>query len=138
MKQINWLGAIVALIVSQGLGMLWYGMLFGELWKNAVKVDMSASVPVTMTAGAVDNLVVIAGLAWLVPKLGWESWVGGAKVGLAAALLFAVPAAILDPIYAGAPLELLAVEGGYILIYMVIAGALIGGLRLGKRVEATA
>jgi hypothetical protein len=133
MKQINWLGAIVALIVSQGLGMVWYSMLFGELWQNSVKVYTGGSVPVTMTAGAVDNLVVIAGLAWLVPKLGWDSWTGGAKAGLAAALLFAVPAAILDPIYAGAPLSLLAVEGGYILIYMVIAGALIGGLRFGNK-----
>ncbi len=130
MKQINWLGAVVALVVSQGMGMLWYGTLFQQLWMDSVKVNTAANVPITMTAGVVDNIVVIAGLAWLVPKLGWESWSGGAKAGLAAAVLFAVPAAILDPIYAGAPFRLMLVEGGYIAIYMVIAGALIGGLRL--------
>ena len=136
MKSINWLGLVAALVISQGLGMLWYGQLFGELWKAAVKVDTTASVPISMTAGAVDNLVVLVGLAWLIPKLGWESWSGGARAGLAAAVFFAAPAAILDPIYAGAPASLMAVEGGYLAIYMIVGGALIGGLRLGKKAAA--
>jgi hypothetical protein len=136
MNRINWLGAIVGLAVSQGLGMLWYGMLFQKLWMDAVKINTAASVPITMTEGVVDNIVVIAGLAWLIPKLGWESWSGGAKAGLAAAVLFAVPAAILDPIYAGAPFSLMLVEGGYIGIYMVLAGALIGGLKLPAKAAA--
>ncbi|HET9159938.1 MAG TPA: DUF1761 domain-containing protein [Caulobacteraceae bacterium] len=138
MKQINWLGLVVALVISQGLGVLWYGQLFGELWKAAVKVNMDASVPISMTAGAVDNLVVLVGLAWLIPTLDWQGWAGGAKAGLAAALFFAVPAAILDPIYAGAPASLMAVEGGYLLIYMVIGGAVIGGLRLPSKAAAAA
>ena len=41
MKGLNWLGVVVALVVGEGLGMLWYGMLFKDRWIALASPDMS-------------------------------------------------------------------------------------------------
>jgi len=140
MKQINWLGVVLGFVVSELIGMAWYGMLFAEKWVAAVHPDMDpkADQVMPMIAGALDVLVMVVALGWLIARLNWNSLAGGAKAGLIAAIGFTAPGVILDPIYAGRTLELMAIEAGYVTVLLVISGALIGAVRMPAKKMAAA
>src|SRR5436189_6230256 len=99
MKQLTWWGGVLGLVISEVIGMLWYGTLFAEKWVAQVhpNMDPKADQVLPMIIGAVDVLVMIVALAWLISRLGWNSLAGGAKAGLIAAVGFTIPGVILDP-----------------------------------------
>ena len=140
MKSINWLGVVLSLVISEVIGMAWYGALFAEKWVAEVhpNLDPKANDVMPMIAGAVDVLVMIVALGWLISRLGWNSLAGGAKAGLIAAIGLTAPGVILDPIYAGRSLELMAIEAGYVTVLLVISGALIGAVRMPAKKMAAA
>ena len=131
MKGLNWLGVIVALIVGEGLGMLWYGMLFKDRWIAAAKPDMSdPNNMMPMVLGAVVSLVTIIGLAWLVKRLNQDSFGGGLRVGVVTGVAFGMTSVLLDPIYAGRGPELMMIEAGFILAFFVLSGVIVGGVKM--------
>lgn len=140
MKGVNWLGLVLALVAAEALGFLWYGLVFEEKWMALSGVTAPADDAMTMQMlwGVVNSLVFVAGLAVAIPRLGKETWAGGAIVGLAAALFFAAPVVAMDVIYAGDPLELGYIKGAYLVIAFAIAGALIGGVRLPRKAAVAA
>lgn len=134
MKNINWVGVIVALIVSQAIGMAWYGFLFSDAWMAAsgmVAAEMEEN-SMTYVWGALQNLVVIVGLAWLVVKTGKSDWMGGAKMGLFACVFFALATYSLRFIYGNDNTALIPIDSGYMLLQYVLSGAIVAGLKLGK------
>jgi hypothetical protein len=133
MKGINWLGVIVALIAGQAIGFLWYGMVFTETWmqlKGVTEADAAATQTTSMAYGAVNQLVVAVGLGWAVAALGRQSWMGGAQVGLFAAIFFAATTLAQNFIYGMENTGLIPIEGGYLLVSYLVMGAIVGGLRL--------
>jgi hypothetical protein len=36
LKGVNWIAVVVAVVLLEGLGMLWYGPLFGKAWMAAM------------------------------------------------------------------------------------------------------
>ena len=137
MKGVNWLGLVLALIASQAIGFVWYGLVFETRWLALSGVDpATANATASMIWGTVDALVVVVGLALAIPALGKTTLMGGATVGLAAAVFFAIPTLAFDVVYGAEPIELLAIEAGYLLVYYMVAGALIGGVTLRRTVTA--
>jgi hypothetical protein len=141
MKSINWVGVILGLIVAQAVGMLWYGFLFMERW---VELELGGTAPSeaeAMTAlwqGALLNLLQAAGLAWLINRAGANSYGQGALIGLVVSVFFASAVVVQNWIYAGIPLELVAINASYQIVWLTLAGALIGGVRLKKKAPAAA
>jgi hypothetical protein len=139
MRQLNWLGVVLGLVVAEVIGYFWYGSLFKDAWIAAAQANVGqADTTTPMIIGAIDVLVMMVGIGWLVSRLGWNTLAGGAKAGLIAAVAFIIPGVLMDPIYAGRSSQLMLIEGGYVAIACVIAGALIGAVRLPARKVAAA
>jgi hypothetical protein len=130
MKQVNWLGLVVSLVVGQVIGFLWYGTLFAQAWMKATGVTEAAGQEWKMGLGILNMVVVLLGLDWLIRRVGTTGFVGGAKTALTACVLFALTVLSLNYIYANGAPALLWIDGGYQLLTYAIGGALLGGLRL--------
>jgi hypothetical protein len=133
MKSVNWLGVVVALIAGQVIGMLWYGMIFTQKWMELTGVTEAQAQTAPkwlMGLGVVNMVVVLLGLDWLIRKTGSLGWVAGAKLALAVCVLFDLTVVSLGYLYKLEPPALFVLDAGYQLLTYVVAGALIGGLRL--------
>ena len=132
MKQVNWLGLVVSLIVGQVIGFCWYGFLFTQAWMKATGVTEAdaAGQEWKIGLGVVNMLVVLIGLDWLIRRTGATGFVGGAKAALAACVFFALTVVTLNYIYANGATALLWIDGGYQLVTYAVAGALLGGLKM--------
>ena len=77
-KNINWIAVIIAVVLLEVLGFLWYGPVLGEAWSVAYRdsigrdPDMSNLV-VTQSLGVVNTLILVFGLAWLFGRMGCAS-----------------------------------------------------------------
>jgi hypothetical protein len=134
MKGINWVGVIVALIVGQVIGFLWYGMIFEEQWmalQGVTAADVEAGP--SMALGVVNQLVVAIGLGWLVSKLGTATLAGGATTGLLAGFFFAATTCAQNFIYGGADPGLIPIDIGYLLVAYTAMGATVGAVKLGAK-----
>ena len=139
MKNINWIGVIAAVVASQIIGMVWYAYLFSAQWTALMGMgadSMEGAGNMTYLYGALQNLVVAVGQAWLVVKTGQSGWMGGAKLGLFACVFFALATYALRFIYGNDNPGLIPIDGGYMLIQYVVSGALVAGLKLGKGAAA--
>jgi len=136
MKSINWVGVIAAVVASQAIGFVWYGMVFQEPWMAMSGIQPSASEGgMAMAWGAVQNLVIAVGLSWLVAGMGKSGWVQGALTGLIACILFGLATMALRFIYGDDNPGLIPIDGGYMLIQYLVSGALVGGLKLGRSAD---
>lgn len=132
MKQVNWLGLVVALIAGQVIGIVWYGNVFSAAWMEAQRLTEADFVGQDwkMGLGVLNMIVILLGLDWLIRRLGGIGYVAGAKVALAACVCFALTVAALNYIYAAGSLSLMLIDGGYQVLTYVVGGALLGGLKL--------
>ena len=132
MKTINWLGLVAALVVGQIIGIAWYGVLLSDAWMKAMGMTEAQFVGTEwrMSLGFINMVVILIGLDWLIGRLDARSWIGGAKVALAACAFFALTVVALDYIYAAGVPALLWIDGGYQVLSYGIGGALLGGLKL--------
>lgn len=134
MKGINWIGVVVALVVGQALGYVWYGVVFSDAWMAASGIpaaemdDNSA----TYAWGALQNLVVVVGLAWLAAQLGKSDWMSGAVMGALVCVFFALATYSLRFIYGNDSPALIPIDAGFMLVQYVLSGAIVAGLKLGK------
>jgi hypothetical protein len=142
LKGVNWISVIIAFVLLEVIGYLWYGMIFSKAWvaeMNAIglKPDMSASAQTTSLAiGAVLILVQVLGLSWLSRKLGATTLAAGASGALAAYVFFALPTQGMEYAYMGFTPTLMAINCGQLLVSYLVAGAVLGGVRVGKAAEA--
>jgi hypothetical protein len=134
LKNVNWIGVIVAAIVMYVIGWLWYGMLFKAQYDAAMPTE-TAMATTTYVYGFINTLVVAIGLGVVAPRLG-DGWAGGAKTGLIVAIFFAITTLMMGYIYGNMPKNLLWMDVGYLLVMYVVGGAIVGGLSLGRRVAA--
>lgn len=138
MKGINWLGVVAALVVGQALGFVWYAVVFEEQWMalmGLTAADMEGA-DTAMAYGAVNQLVTAIGLGWAIAATGNNSFVGGAKVGLFAAVFFALTVEAQRFIYGGADTGLIPIDGGYLLVAYVLMGAVAGGVKMPAKAAA--
>jgi hypothetical protein len=76
--------------------------------------------------GFVSQLVSCLGLAWLLDRLGKRGFVTGMAVGALAAVGFVVSAFAANSAWLGTGRDLLAAETAYALVYMALAGGVLG------------
>lgn len=134
-KSVNWAGVVIAAVVVWLLGWLWYGMLFKTAWMagtGMTEADAAAAGMSPMILGFINTLVAVLGLGLIVPRFG-ENWMDGAKTGLIAGLCFACTTAAMGFIYTKADRSLIPIDFGYLVVLYVAAGAIVGGLKLGRK-----
>jgi Protein of unknown function (DUF1761) len=142
MKPFNWAGVVAGIIVAEAIAFLWYGPLFGDRWTSLMGRDING--PGAMSAentdmafGVMATALWVGGLGWLTSRLGAVGYGGGAKIGLGAWLMFAVPMQSFLFTYAGQDSALAPIELGYTLVAFTIVGALVSGLAPKAGAEAT-
>ncbi len=134
-KNVNWIGVIVAAIVMYVIGWLWYAMIFKAQYMAAMPTAGAAMATTTYVYGFINTLVVAIGLGIVAPRLG-DGWAGGAKAGLIIGVFFAATTLMMGYIYGNMPKDLLWVDLGYLLVMYIVGGAIVCGLSLGRRVVA--
>jgi hypothetical protein len=139
MKSINWAGVIVAVVLAEVIGILWYGMAFKAQWMALMNIPTGTGGSTTaMVLGAVNELVVAVGLSWLVGKTGAANLIGGVTAGLLAAIFFACTTDAMAYIYAGENTGLFPINFGYLLVSYAVMGAAVAVVRLPMKSTAAA
>ena len=129
-KNINWIAVIIAVVLLEALGFLWYGPVLGEAWSTAYRdsigrdPDMS-NIIVTQSLGVVNTLILVFGLAWLFGRMGVNSLAG---IGTAVAVwfFFNFTTMAIEYIYMGLAPNLVIINMGYQLVAYLAAGAVLG------------
>jgi nitrate reductase gamma subunit len=138
-KGVNWIAVAVAFVLVYGAGFLWYGVLFTRAWTAALGREPDMSNPgLSMTLGALNTLLTVVGIAWLLARIGADTLMSGIAASVAAFVFFVLTASAMDYIYQGDSEQLFAIDIGYQLVTFLIAGAVLGVMRRRETAAATA
>jgi hypothetical protein len=144
LKGVNWISVIVAFVALEALGYVWYGMVFQHCWVAemtavGLKPDMSQAAQTrSISEGAGLILVQILGLSWLFRRSGAAGLSGAIGAALTAYVVFALTTQAMEYVYMGFTPKLMAINCGQLLASYLVAGAILGGLKIGRPAEAAA
>ena len=132
-SDINWLAVFVAAMAFFGLGMLWYGPLFGKPWQKAI-ADGSLTLKYSGTMGLfiaafIMSIIVSVGMAFFLQGPQSHDEINaayGALIGLMVGVLFILPTTVINYIFARRPLSLVLIDGFYHIIAITLVGAILG------------
>jgi hypothetical protein len=114
--------ALVAFIASS----IWYGAIFGGVWRQVAPSTSTSIGPAEIIAQFIRNLVVAAVLARLIVQAGAANWIAAIRVGLWCWLGFQAMAIAGSVIHEGYPLTLYAIHTGDALVTTVLMSFVIG------------
>ena len=127
---------LIGAVVAFGLGFLWYTALFGKAWQAETGIsDKDAQSDMARTHGLA--FLMIAVLCYSLNTyinyhdVADQTLSHGAFHGAMLALTYALPAVALHYLYQRKSLKLFLIDGGYILVFMALAGAVMAVLKLG-------
>ncbi|HEX3699870.1 MAG TPA: DUF1761 domain-containing protein [Phenylobacterium sp.] len=139
LKGVNWIAVIIAVVLLEGLGFLWYGPLFGKAWMAALGHDVSsANANVLMAIGVVNTLVLVVGLSWLIRSTGAATLGAAVAASVAAWFFFSLTTQSLEYIYMGMSLRLLELNASFQLVAFVVAGATLNLVKFGAPAQVAA
>jgi hypothetical protein len=127
--QVSLIAVLVAAIVMFIIGALWYGALFGRQWRalqGVAEGSQMTGMGVTLAGGFVVNLIMAYVLARLVVHYGTPSLGEGVLTGLLAWVGFGATITANQILYERRPWLLWAINNGYLLIGLVVMGAILG------------
>lgn len=132
---VNWLAVIASAVVSMIIGSIWYGPLLGKRWLKLVsftkeelergKKDMPKTYSL-MFAGSLVTSFVLALTIGMAPV---TDMVTGVIIAFWVWVGFVVAVKLSDVLFEKKPWELFIIESGYYLVFLVVAGAIIGSWR---------
>ena len=128
---VNWLAAVVATIVSMAAGFGWY-MAFGKPWMAALgktREQMMANgrSPMPFIRSGIGQLVIAAFLNILTPRLfGSTTVFFGVLTGVHMWAGFIITSMVINHRFQGQKWLLTLIDGGYLLVVMILQGAVIG------------
>jgi Protein of unknown function (DUF1761) len=144
LKGVNWIAVLIAFVLLEGLGFIWYGMVFSSAWLAemtaiGLKPDMSSAAQTkSLAEGAVLILVQVVGLSWLLRRLGASSLQAGLTAGFAAWFFFGLTTQGMEYVYMGFTPKLMAINCGQLALAYLLAGAVLGGVKFGASAGAPA
>jgi len=135
MKGVNWIAVLVAVVLLEVLGYVWYTVLFAERWVAALGYTPDASKQnMMMGLGVVTTAISVVGLAWLIRRLGATSLPQAAGVALAAWFFFNFTTMAIEYLYLGHKPELVVINMAYQIVAYVLAGVVLAVVK--PRVKA--
>jgi hypothetical protein len=137
LRGVNWIAVVVAVVLMQALGFLWYGPLLGEAWLAAMPAPPADdNMTTTMVLGVLNTVIVAVGLAWLFARLGVTGLMPALATAFLVWLFFSFTTMAIDYLYLGHNARLVAINMGYQLVSYLVAGAVLGLMR--RRAAAAA
>ena len=138
----NWLALLVNVIAHFALGMGWYGA-FAAPWMEGIAAkergfDPQAAPPAIYLTSIVAVLFGTLFIAHLMELAGERGVAAGVKYGLVVWLGIAAPLLLMHYAFAGNPMSLVLIDGGYELLGLAITGAIVGALGLRTRTAGAA
>jgi hypothetical protein len=131
LQGLNWIGVIAALAASQVMSFVWYGVLFAKRLTEPLSPQMKT--PAGYAEAAAFSLIMLVGLAWVIRRTNRDNLVGGVMTGAAIWFFFPFMGECMNWLYLGRDVDMVVIDSGYSLLFMVVGGALIGGVKLGAR-----
>lgn len=126
--EINWLAVVICLILSFALGALWHSVLFNKTWTadsgTIYNKSNHGNPTVIFGLSALLNLLLIVGLAMFVGQ--HTNFLGGALKGLFVSLTWVATSIGVTYIFVGRSFRLFLIDAGYYLVFMTIAGMILG------------
>lgn len=131
LDNVNWVAVLVAILPSFVLGSIWYmPQAFGKYWMKASGLKQkdfeNASLYQSLAITTVMNFVMVAGLAVLMSALDFDTVAQGAVLGGLVSLVFVSTSRGVHAAFEYRPLGLVAVNGAYDAVYLIVAGAILG------------
>lgn len=130
--ELNYLAILVAGISNMVLGFLWYGPLFGKPWMGLIgksAEDLNPN-PIIYLVSFLLSLLMATVLSILTHHVDASIQAMGLALGVLVALLawvgFVGPATFQNNMYSGISKKLYAIDYGYVLVALLIQGAIIG------------
>jgi hypothetical protein len=125
---VNWWAVIVAAVVKFVIGSGWYMSPVGKQWQAVVGLDeakMRAGMAPALIVDIIANLVMAYVLARFVLYAGAGTIMSGALIGLMAWLGFIATVTLSSNTYEQRPLKLFVISNVYLLVSLVVMGAII-------------
>jgi hypothetical protein len=128
---INFTAVLIAAVIMWLLGALWYGLLFKKSWRKLVGYAEGEK-PKNMVFGLICSFIANIVLAFVMAHI--AAWAGsrlfteGAKLGVICWLGFMAPPLFAQHIHEGRRVNLFAINAGYWLLAMAIAGGILAVL----------
>ena len=133
LNELNWLAVLVSAASAFALGGLWYGPLFGKAWQALVGLsdeDIQQGNPARIFGGSfVLNLVTAFGLGMMLQLHPAPSLVAGLSAGGLIGLALVATNFGINYLFAQRPLRLYFIDAGYIVLLLVVMGAILGAWR---------
>jgi len=126
--EVNWLAVIVATIAGFAVGAVWYTAL-GKQWMAAIGKtrDQLNAGPQPYVIGVIVELVMAYFLALVTSNLfGSVTVASGLMAGAHMWLGFIMPPMILNHRYQNMPWRLTLLDGGHLLLVLLVQGLVIG------------
>jgi hypothetical protein len=128
--KVNYLAVLVAAVVYFFLGGVWYGFFFHDAWaKWELPLAPSQNPPhigLMYLCAFVMGLILCWALAWVCEWRGANA-VSGAGYGLLMWVGFVMTTSYTAMMFEGRPRHLFAINYGYCLVGMTLAGLIVGG-----------
>ncbi|MBS1866464.1 MAG: DUF1761 domain-containing protein [Acidobacteria bacterium] len=130
----NYAAVIVAAIVYWLLGAVWYGMFFNKAWmqlenipKEQIEAMKGAAVAIPYVIALVLGLIVAFVLAQLCSWRNATTAAKGASLGVLLWLGIVAPITYTTHMFEMRPLNLFLINEGYVLVGLLLMGAIVGG-----------
>jgi hypothetical protein len=128
---INWLAVVASVIASIVIGSIWYHPAvfyktwlagIGKSWENRFTGNMTTLFGFTILASLVEAVA----LAFMLKTMGSVTAGSGAAAGFMLWLGFVAPTNLVNKLYAGHGWKVWLIEAGEHLLYLLVAGAILG------------
>ena len=128
LKGVNWIAVVVATVVLEVLGYVWYAVAFKAAWTAAGGGAQTngLSQGAAYGLGVVNTVIIMIGLAWLLARLGRSGLMASVGAALAAWLFFDFTTMAIDFLYQGQSAALVQINMGEQLVSYLLAGVIFG------------
>ena len=130
---ISWLGVLIAAVAKFLIGFAWYSpILFVKPWLELTGLTnekVQAGLMRALIAESVGNLIMAYVLARFIAHYGSNDLIGGAFIGFMAWLGFVATVMANQIFYEQKPQQLIFINAGYMLVSLIVMGAIIGILQ---------
>jgi hypothetical protein len=122
--------ALLSAVAYYALGWLWYGWLFRDAWMNLAQLTPSfvnSGDPVPPIVAAAMSLVLAYVVAIALVRDQKRSVTRGARFGLFMGVGLVASTMLVNYLFEGRPVELWLINSGYVVLGLMMIGAIVGG-----------
>ena len=130
MTGINWIAVVIGVVLSNALGFLWYGPLFGKPWMNALgkKASELQASPASYVVTVVTSLITMIVLAAAIRAFGSASVVEGAIVGVVLYIGLTGAPTYVGTTFEGRPVTVWYINALYNVVVFGVMGAVFAAM----------